>query len=85
MNSRTTARFDREYARLPAPLRARADKQLALLLSNPHHPSLRIRRMEGYRDLWEGRITRKYRFIFQIVGETYLLLRIGPHDIERSP
>jgi hypothetical protein len=34
--------------------------------------------MEGHRDLWKGRITQDYRFVFRIEGDTYVLLDIGP-------
>jgi hypothetical protein len=41
--------------------------------------------MEDPREIWEGRITQGYRFTFQIVGDIYLLRRIGTHDILRRP
>jgi len=46
--------------------------------------------MEGQRDpegrdIWEAHVTQAYRFTFAIDGETYILYRIGPHDIERHP
>jgi mRNA-degrading endonuclease RelE of RelBE toxin-antitoxin system len=80
-----TENFKRDYAHLPKDLQKRADKKLALLLANPRHPSLQTKKMEGHHDLWEGRISQGCRFIFRIVGDTYLLLNIGPHDIERRP
>lgn len=46
--------------------------------------------MEGQRDpegrdIWEARVTQGYRFTFAIEGDTYILYRVGPHDIERRP
>jgi len=41
--------------------------------------------MVGHRDLWDGRITKDYRFTFQIIGDTYILRRIGKHDILKTP
>ena len=41
--------------------------------------------MEGHDDIWEGRITRDYRFTFEIVGDLYKLRHIGPHDILNRP
>ena len=46
--------------------------------------------MEGQRDpegrdIWEARVTQAYRVTCAIAGETYILYRIGPHDIERRP
>jgi mRNA-degrading endonuclease RelE of RelBE toxin-antitoxin system len=80
-----TQRFKKEFESLPPPIQERARKQLALLLTNPRHPSLQIKKMKGYENLWEGRITQKYRFTFRVEGETFLLLRIGTHDLLRQP
>ena len=81
MKLETTSRFDREYARLPQHIQERATKQLALLLSDYRHPSLQTEKMKGHRKVFEGRVTQGYRFVFQIVDDTYLLLSIGTHDI----
>lgn len=51
MTARTTKPFDKDYARLPDEIQVRADKQLELLLVNPRHPSLRLKKMEGHSDL----------------------------------
>ena len=80
-----TERFNKEFARLPSHMQDRARKQLALLLTIPRHPSLQIKKMKGYENLWEGRITQNYRFTFRVEGETFLLLRIGTHDLLRQP
>jgi len=81
----TTKPFDRDYDSLQKGIKERASKQLALLLENPRHPSLRLKKIKGHPTMWEGRITESYRFTFQIVGETYLLRRIGTHEILRTP
>jgi hypothetical protein len=80
-----TERFKKEFAALPLMIQERAGKQLALFLQNPKHPSLRTKKMEGRVDIWEGRITKTYRFTFEIIGNTYKLRRIGLHDILKSP
>jgi mRNA interferase RelE/StbE len=85
MRIRTTPRFDREYARLPEGIQARADKQFGLLLSNSRHPSLRMEKVEGYPDICKARITRDYRLTFFIQGDTCILRRLGKHDILRTP
>ncbi len=41
--------------------------------------------MEGTHDIWEGRITKGYRFTFQVHQDSYLLRRIGTHDILTAP
>ena len=77
--------FDEDFADLPERVQRQARKQLALLLSNPRHPSLRIKKMEGRGYIWEGRLSRDYRFTFEIIGDLYKLRRIGSHDILKNP
>ena len=81
MTLRPTERFAEDYARLPQRLQQRVDKALGLLLENPQHPSLQIKKIKGHEHRWEGRVTLHYRFIFSIEGDTYRLLRVGTHDL----
>jgi hypothetical protein len=41
--------------------------------------------MQDPRDIWEGRISRSYRFTFQITEDAYVLRAIGTHDILSKP
>jgi mRNA interferase RelE/StbE len=81
----TTRPFDEDYHALTESIKERADKQLALLIKNPHHPSLRLKKIKGHPTIWEGRVTGSYRFTFQIVEDIYLLRRIGTHAILKTP
>jgi mRNA interferase RelE/StbE len=77
----TTEHFTKCYKDLPSGIQAQMDKQLSLLLENPKHPSLRIKKMQGTKgEVFEGRVSRNYRFTFQIEGDTYVLRRVGPHN-----
>ena len=84
MRIQRSRQFREEYERLPDAIKKRAEKQLTLFLQDPHHPSLRTKKMEG-RDIWEGRMTQSYRFTFEIIGDVYRLRRIGTHDILKHP
>ena len=81
MTLRPTARFAADYDALPQHLRQRVDKALGLLLESPRHPSLQVKKMKGYDNRWEGRVTLHDRFTFSIDGDTYVLLRVGTHDL----
>lgn len=81
MKLRPTERFAKDYVRLPQRLQDRVDTALGLLLENSSHPSLQIKKIKGYENRWEGRVTLQYRFVFSIEGDVYLLLRIGTHDL----
>jgi mRNA-degrading endonuclease RelE of RelBE toxin-antitoxin system len=78
-------RFIKDYRRLPASIQKAADKQLERLLSDFHHPSLNTKKMQDPRDIWEGRVTKGYRFTFQIYDDLYFLRRIGTHDLLKKP
>lgn len=90
MNIFRTESFKRDFQRLPEAVQRRTEKALRFLVENLRHPSLRAKKMEGERDpegrdIWEARVSRFYRFTFAIAGDTYILYRLGPHDIERRP
>ena len=85
MKLQTTRPFDRDYAGLPEEIKERVEKQLALLLLNSGHPSLRLKRMRGTVDIWEVRVSRSYQLTLQLAGDTYLLRRVGPHDAIERP
>ena len=80
-----TRSFLKDYRALPPELQNAADKQLKLLMKAPHHRSLHLKKMQDPRDIWEGRITKGYRFTFQLEGELCVLRRLGTHDILRKP
>jgi len=81
MTLRPTTRFASDYNRLPQTLQQRVDKALGLLLDNPRHPSLQIKKMKGSEDRWEGRVSLHYRLIFTVEADAYVLLRVGTHDL----
>jgi mRNA-degrading endonuclease RelE of RelBE toxin-antitoxin system len=80
-----TDSFIRDYHALPDQLQKTVEKKLKLFLSNQRHPSLNIKKMQDPRDIWEGRITKGYRFTFRVEGEVCILRRLGTHDILRTP
>ncbi len=83
MRLRPTEQFTKDYERLPQRLQDRVDKALGLLLENPLHPSLQIKKITGRENRWEGRVTLQYRFVFSIEGDAYLLPRLATHDLLR--
>lgn len=77
--------FKRDFQKLPEAIKRRTETALHLLVSNPHHPSLRVKKVrgeiiKGYGNIFEGRITRDYRFFFLIETDAYILLRCGRHE-----
>ena len=74
-----TERFRKSYLEAPVEIQNRCDKQLALLTENLRHPSLRAKKYDEARDIWQGRVNAGWRFYFTIQGDTYYLLDIIPH------
>ncbi len=59
MEVRPSPQFAHDYKNLPPLLRKRTDEKLKLLLENPRHPSLELKKMKGFPDIWEARVTKK--------------------------
>lgn len=80
--------FKKDFEKLPDDVKRRTEKSLKLLVEKPYHPfypSLHVKKiqgvvMKGYSDIFEGRITRNYRFLFLKEGDAFVLLRCGKHD-----
>lgn len=85
MRLRRTDRFTKDYAVLPEELKRRTEKAVSALLNDPRSPSLRIKKMEGRHGVWELRVSEGHRLTFQISGDTYILRRVGTHDVLRKP
>lgn len=82
MHHRATADFWRLYQALAPNVRHRADKQFALLKSNPQHPSLQFKKI-GTRfgqELWSARVTLGYRVLGFKRPDGYLWWWIGDHQ-----
>ena len=86
MKHQRSLRFKRDYKALPTEIQAAVQKAFLLFKLDPHHPSLRIKKMEGYKDIWEGHFSLGYVFTFQWssdeeTGEAIAFFRrIGKHD-----
>jgi len=80
-----TPAFERLFRRLPKEIRDATYEKLGLFLTNPVHPSLRVRQVKGTGGIWEMSITMNYRLTFEIDDMRVILRRIGTHDILRRP
>jgi hypothetical protein len=68
--------FWHAYERLPEHVRALADKNYALLKSDPKHPSLRLKKTGDY---WSVRVGIGYRALAVEIDEGLLWFWIGSH------
>ena len=79
MKLRFTEKADTDYTRMPPLIRKAFAKQLRFLLANRNHPSLHAKKYSEALDIWQGRVTRAWRFYFKIEGDEYVILSIIPH------
>ncbi len=81
-----TDSFRRDYKKLPEKIKSQAQKALQLLVANLSHPSLRPKKIKSRENIWEARVTKDYRFSFEIRGDAYILRRVSKHnEVLRRP
>jgi mRNA-degrading endonuclease RelE of RelBE toxin-antitoxin system len=75
-----TKRFKASYKKLPLVIQKKFDKQIKLLEHNFRHPSLQIKKIQGFDKIWEARVDYHYRFTFNLENEMIILRTIRAHD-----
>ena len=84
MKSRTTVKFRQAFAKLPGEVQKQARTAYRLFKKNPSHPSLRFKKVHQKLPIYSARITRDYRAVGQLDGETVVWFWIGSHtDYEK--
>ena len=80
MRLQYTDRFQRAYNDLTDDDAERVKKALRLLVGNPRHPSLRVKRMQGTDHIWEASASLSIRLTFEMHGDLIVLRNVGAHD-----
>lgn len=80
MTFERTERFKRAAKRLGARDRERLYRALGRFASDPSHPALRVKRIQGTERFWEARVSDAIRFTFERIEGGNLLRNVGPHD-----
>jgi hypothetical protein len=68
--------FRDAYEKLPAAIRELADKNFALLKSDPQHPSLQLKKVGRF---WSVRVGLRYRALATEVDHGLLWFWVGSH------
>jgi mRNA interferase RelE/StbE len=76
---RFSKHFLQSYFKAPKPAQKAFDKQSEFLLLDLHHPSLRTKKYDEARDLWQARVNYSWRFYFKIAGDVYLIPEARRH------
>jgi hypothetical protein len=77
VNHFATPGFWYRYRQLPEKVRELADKNFALLRQDPHHPSLRLKKIGSF---WSARVGLRYRALARDRVEGLVWFWIGSHD-----
>ena len=84
MDSRTTRQFREAFAALPEEVRQRARRAYRLFRADPHHSSLRFKKVADEGNIYSVRIGLAYRALGVLEGSTVVWFWIGSHaDCDR--
>ena len=78
-------RFKKTYKKLDEKIKKQFKQKFDLFRKNPRHPSLRVKKVEKRRNIFEASVTKSYRWTFQFIRGGVKLRVIGTHSILRSP
>lgn len=79
MRAELTHTFAAELVAAPPRVQKRFGEQFAHLLRDLRHPSLRAKKYDEARDVWQARVDDDWRFYFTIEGDIYVLRSIRSH------
>jgi plasmid maintenance system killer protein len=61
-------------------VREAARRAYKLFSTNPEHPLLRFKKLQGHEDVWSVRINEQYRAVRERTADTIEWARIGSHN-----
>lgn len=68
-----------DLGKAPQMIRRAFFKQVVFLAADLRHPSLRAKKYDEFRDVWQARVTGSWRFYFRIEGERYYIISVQRH------
>ena len=80
MNVYYTELFEQKVKKLPVEIKKVLRAKLDLMIENPRHPSLRVKKIQGQAAIFEASITMSIRLTWQYSEDGILLRNIGEHD-----
>jgi len=75
-----TELFQEKVKQLPVEVKRALRSKLELMVENPRHPSLRVKKIQGQTGIFEASITMSVRMTWQYSEDGILLRNIGEHD-----
>lgn len=79
MKSRTTTQFRKLFADLPKQVQGQARAAYRQFKQDPSYPSLRFKKVHLELPIYSARISKNYRAVGQLDGDTIIWFWVGPH------
>lgn len=79
MKSKRTKRFNKLFAELPSHVQEQAREAYELFKQNPYHPGLHFMCIDPQEPIYSVRISRSYRAVGRMEGDTIIWYWIGSH------
>jgi hypothetical protein len=79
VKSRTTAQFRKLFANLPEQVQEQTRAAYRQFKENSRHPSLRFKKVHPKLPIYSARISKNYRAVGQLDGDTAIWFWIGSH------
>jgi len=81
---KSTRKFDKQFERLDFKASKQTKKAIELFISDPRHPSLRYKKIQGTDNFYEIRVNISVRIIIEVTtdgnNQINTLYIIGTHD-----
>jgi len=79
VRSSTTKDFRRLFASLPKQVQEQAREAYRQFKQDPYYPSLRFKKVHPQLPIYSARISKNYRAIGQLDGDTVIWFWVGSH------
>jgi hypothetical protein len=79
VKSRTTEQLGRAFADLPEQVQQKTREAYRLFKQDPSHLSLRFKKIHPELPIYSARISKSYRAVGQLEGDTVIWFWVGSH------
>ncbi len=79
MKSRTTTEFRKSFASLPEQVQEQTRAAYRQFKEDPRYPSLRFKKVHPELPIYSARISKSYRAVGQLEGDTVIWFWVGSH------
>lgn len=80
MKIKYSENFKNAIQNLSSEIKKQLKKKLEIMISNPRHPSLRSKKIQGTENIFESSVNMDIRMTWEYTSDGILLRNIGKHD-----